>query len=62
MIVRMLVSVAGGADSAYDLPEFSFSPGDTPELHDDLAAAWIDSGRAEPMPVGKKKSTAAVSE
>lgn len=47
MKVRMLVSIAGLAEPLYDLPEFSFAPGDEVRLHPDLAKAWIDCGHAE---------------
>jgi len=53
MTVRFLVSIAGNAEPMYDLPEFSFSPGDTANLHDDLAAAWIDAGHVEAVIVAK---------
>lgn len=47
MRVRMLISIAGNAEPNYGLPEFSFAPGDTPDLHKDLAKAWIAAGHAE---------------
>lgn len=47
--VRMLVSIVGHADPRYKLEDFSFRPGDTPNLHKKLAEAWIAGGLAEPM-------------
>lgn len=47
MFVRMLTSISGHADPRYKLEDFSFRPGDTPNLHKTLAKAWIDSGIAE---------------
>lgn len=49
MKVRMTVSIAGNAEPRYELPEFSFAPGDEVELHPELAAAWIAAGHAEAM-------------
>jgi molybdopterin-guanine dinucleotide biosynthesis protein A len=44
----MLVSISGHAQPVYKISDFSFAPGDTPNLHKDLAKAWIASGVAEP--------------
>lgn len=46
MRVKVLEARAGLADERYNLPDFSFRPGEEVELHDDLAAAWIESGIA----------------
>jgi hypothetical protein len=46
MKVRILEPIAGNADERYGLADFSFRPGEEVELHDDLAAAWIEAGRA----------------
>ncbi len=43
MKVTFTTSIAGHAMPEYDLPDFSFKPGDTVTLHDKLAAAWIAS-------------------
>lgn len=59
MRVRMLISVAGNAAPLYDLPDFAFKPGDTPELNKDLAKAWIAAGHAEKF---RKESTDAASD
>jgi len=58
MRVRMLTSIAGNANPLYGLGEFSFAPGDTPDLHKDLAKAWIACGHAEKL--RKDASTLAV--
>lgn len=44
--VKMLVSVAGNADERYDLPSHGYGAGQIIELHPELAASWIASGRA----------------
>jgi hypothetical protein len=46
MKVTILQSIAGNAEPLYGLPEFSFRPGETVELNDDLAKTWIASGIA----------------
>jgi hypothetical protein len=60
MKVRMCVSIAGHAEPLYELPEFSFAPGDEVDLHADLAKAWISCGHAEK--ISRRKATAAVAE
>jgi hypothetical protein len=57
MKVLILMSIAGNEDPLYDLPHFSFSPGDIVELDDDLASAWIDSGIAGDPPASKAPLT-----
>lgn len=46
MKVRMLVSIAGGAEPLYGLEEFSFRPGEEVDLDDTLAGHWIAAGHA----------------
>jgi hypothetical protein len=58
MKVTILQSIAGNAEPLYDLPEFSFRPGETVELNDALAKAWIASGIAAKA----KKGAAVVAE
>ena len=54
--VRMLAAVAGGGMPHYDIHgDFLFKAGDTPELHPDLAAAWVNCGHAE-RPKEEKKA------
>ncbi len=45
--VKMLITVAGGADARYDLPDFGYAPGQIVELHPKLAELWIATGKAE---------------
>lgn len=45
--IRMLVSIAGHGIPEFDLPDFSFAPGDEIDLHDELAQKWVESGIAE---------------
>jgi hypothetical protein len=61
MKVRMLVSIAGHAEPAYSLPEFSFSPGDEVDLDPALAKAWLESGHAEKVR-GRSQSVAPAAE
>lgn len=49
MFVKIQTSIAGHADPRYELDDFSFRPGEEVEVHDDLAAAWIESGVAAPI-------------
>ena len=56
MKVRMLISIGGHAEPAYNHPEFSYSPGDVVDIDKTLAAAWIAAGHAEPV---KGKATPA---
>jgi hypothetical protein len=41
--VRMLVSAAGLANPEYEMEGYSFAPGEEIDLHEDLAAAWIEA-------------------
>jgi hypothetical protein len=45
--VKMLTSIAGLANPAYDLPEHGYQQDDIVELHPVLANAWIEAGIAE---------------
>ena len=45
--VKMLTSIAGNANPVYDLPDHGYQFGQVVELHPDLAALWIASGKAE---------------
>jgi hypothetical protein len=56
--IRLLVSIAGHADPAHELPDFAFAPGDLADVSAALAKAWIEGGIAEaiePAPTPKKK-------
>lgn len=53
MKVRILTSISGNPEPLYDLPHFSFSPGEIVEIDDELATAWINSGIAEEPPASK---------
>ncbi len=55
MKVRILISIAGNAEPMYDLPDFSFAPGETLDLHDTLAQHWINAGHAESVQELSKK-------
>ena len=60
MKVKILTSIAGHADPRYDLRDFSFRPGEEADVHDELAAAWIESGVAVALPrpiVAPKRSS-----
>lgn len=48
MKVRMCISIAGLAMPHYGITsDYSLSPGDVLELHDELAGKWLASGHAE---------------
>ena len=47
MQVRILTSIAGHAEAAYNQPDFAYQPSDTPDIDARLAAAWIDAGICE---------------
>ena len=46
MKVTIVQSIAGHADPRYELEDFSFRPGETVDLNDELAEAWLASGIA----------------
>lgn len=47
MKVTIRTPIAGHADIRYNLPDHSFRPGESVELDDTLAQAWIESGIAQ---------------
>ena len=49
--IKLLTSIAGNAEPAYDQAEFGYAPGQIVEVHPNLAAAWIGSGLAEAVPM-----------
>jgi hypothetical protein len=56
MKIKIREAIAGHADERYNLDDHSYRPGETIELDDTLAQAWLDSGIAvlpddEVMPV-----------
>lgn len=52
----MLISIAGLPMPQYGIAtDYSLSPGDVLELHDELAEKWIASGHAEKA--GRRKAT-----
>ena len=55
--VVMNVSIAGHGSDDLGIDDFSFSPGETVELPDGLAEAWIKSGHAsEPAEIRPRKT------
>ena len=55
MKIVILQSIAGHADPRYDLADFSFAPGESVDIHQDLAVAWVDSGIAVKAPSASLK-------
>ena len=53
--IRMLSDVAGSSMPSYGIQgHFSYTAGETPDLHPHLAEAWINSGQAEAVKEEKK--------
>ena len=55
MKIKMKTSIAGHGDGKAHKTDFSYQPGDTPDLPDELAKAWIASGKADEVKDDEKK-------